>query len=300
MMRVLFIAGLIVLFTGCSRVQFAYNQLDWLIPYYVEKQVELTDSQDAYLQQSVDYLLSWHCSSHLEAYAALLREANDNFQHGTMSAKELQYFLDQIDYYWKDIKKKANPAVTHLLLTSSDAQIDELFSNFRSNDNEWLEVFNAQTDEELRLDYQENMTQELERWFGPLQDAQQQAVTGWSEKFEPLGLTGLKMRRRWQAHLKDLLDHRGDTEKFYSGIEQLFLNPEAIYSDEYIKRIEYNAKRTIELVVYVGNELDDSQREHLASMVDSVSGDFVELACAAGETEEQFISGLHDSVVSEQ
>jgi hypothetical protein len=297
-MRALFIAGYIMLFTGCSRVQFAYKQLDWLIPYYVERRIELTDDQGDYLQQSVDYLLGWHCGAHLEDYAALLSDANDNFQRGAMSEKELQYFLGRITLYWKDIKKQVNPAVTHLLLSLSDSQIDEMFSKFRSNDVEWLEVFNTQTEQELRRDYQENMMRELERWIGPLQETQHHAVADWSKNFEPLGLVRLKMRRLWQAHLKDLLDHRNNTEKFYSGIEQLFLNPEAIYSEEYIKRLERNRKITLELVVYIGNVLDNNQREHLASMADSVSGDFIQLACTEGEKEEQAASELHDSVVS--
>ncbi len=53
MRRLLFIAGLAVLLSGCSRIQFAYNQLDWLIPYYIEMIVfvggQLNDGQRKHL-----------------------------------------------------------------------------------------------------------------------------------------------------------------------------------------------------------------------------------------------------------
>ena len=298
MLRVMVIAGMFLLLVGCSRVQLAYNQLDWLIPYFVEKEIQLTDNQDAYLQQSVEHLLSWHCSTHLDAYAGLLRTTNTRFQEDKMSKKELRELLEQIDIYWTEIKQQANPAITHLLLTSSDAQIDELFRNLAEKDNEWLERFNEQTDEELRLDYQKNMTRELERWFGPLQLSQQSAVVEWSAKFEPLGMEGFQIRQRWQARLRQLLDDRSDVRAFYNGIEQLFIHPKSLYSKGYLERIEHNTEITLALVELVGNELNDNQREHLANMIDSVSGDFVELACTEDGMEKQVNWELRDRTMS--
>ena len=128
------VVGLSLLFAGCSRVQFAYNQLDWLIPYYVDTQIELTDSQEDYLQQRVDALLDWHCSTHLEAYADLLRSANTDFQNGTMSEQKLRHFFSRVELYWKEIKRQANPAIAHLLLTASDSQVEELFNNLTNKD----------------------------------------------------------------------------------------------------------------------------------------------------------------------
>lgn len=298
MMRVLFITGLVVLISGCSRVQFAYNQLDWLIPYYVETHIELTDSQDAYLEQRVDALLEWHCSSHLEDYAELLRSANADFQHGTMTEQKLRDILDQVGQYWKEIKQQASPAIAHLLYTSNESQADELFNNFTVQYSEWMEWFEEQTDEELHLDYQKNMTKELERWFGPLQAAQQQAVVDWSTNFEPLGLEGLNARYRWQESLRDLMENKGDIGSFNAGVEQLFVNPEMIYTGEYDRRIEHNTKISIELVLVVAEKLDAGQRKHLASMVESVSNDFDQLACAAANAQQQ-TSGLHDAVPSD-
>ena len=298
MMRVLYITGLALLFTGCSRVQFAYNQLDWLIPYYVETQIELTDSQDAYLQQRVDALLDWHCSIQLEAYADLLRSTNTDFQNGTMSKEKLRHILNQIEQYWIEIKQQANPAIAHLLLSASDSQVDELFNSFTNKDIEWLEWFDALNDEELSLDYQKNMTRELERWFGPLQASQQQAVVDWSFRFEPLGMESYKARYRWHESLRDLMEQRGDVPAFNSRVEQLLVNTERVYTSEYFRRVEHNTKISIELVLFVAEKLDESQRKHLASMVDSVSHDFDQLACAAEQQKKQLGQGLHNAVIS--
>jgi hypothetical protein len=298
MMRVLFIAGLSLLFAGCSRVQFAYNQLDWLIPYYVDTQIELTDSQEDYLQQRVDALLDWHCSTHLKAYADLLRSANTDFQNGTMSEQKLRHLFSQVELYWKEIKQQANPAIAHLLLTASDSQVEELFNNFTNKDIEWLEWFDALSDEELRLDYQKNMTKELERWFGPLQASQQRAVVDWSLRFEPLGMESYKARYRWHESLRDLMEQRDDVKTFNSGVEQLLVNTEMIYTSEYVSRVDHNTKISIELILFVGSRLDDSQRKHLARKVGSVVGDFDQLACTGENREKQVTWDLRDTVSS--
>jgi hypothetical protein len=282
--QIIFSAALTVLLTGCSRIQFAYNQLDWLIPYYVEDYVELTDSQDSYLEQRVDTLLSWHCSSHLTAYADLLRNANTSFQADTMSEEKLQHLSNQIESYWKEIKRQASPGIAQLLLSSSEAQLDELFNGFAERNSEWLDGFKSQTDEALREDYRQNMTNELERWFGPLLASQQQAVIDWSQGFKPLGREGLKMRQQWQAGLRDLMSQRDDLQAFNAGIEQLFVNPEAIRSTEYLHRVKHNQTTTIEMIVVVGGQLNDGQRKHLASMAESISWDFDQLACASEES----------------
>jgi hypothetical protein len=290
MMRALLIVSLMLLATGCSKVQFAYNQLDWLIPYYVNKQVELNDDQDIYLEHSIDELLNWHCSSHLEAYAGLLIKVNTSFQSGRVTEKELQFFLDELIFYWKEIKQQASPKIAYLLLTSSDTQIDELFDNFKEKNREWLERFNEQTGEDLQEDYQKNITKQLERWFGPLQASQEQAVKEWSERFKPLGLAGLETRKHWQAELKRLLDQTDDPDMFHKGVEQLFVNPDLLYSADYAKTIEHNTDVTLELVTYIANGLDARQRKHLSRMIDSVSEDFVQLACSMDKKKEEKVS----------
>ncbi len=279
MKKFLYIAFMILLLAGCSRIQFAYNQLDWLIPYYIESYVELTDSQDTYLEQQVTELLNWHCSSHLGQYAELLHRLNNDFQSGSMTQEKLQAYVDQLDRYWQEIMQHASPALASLFLSASDEQVEELVNGFAEKNKEWLEEFNAKTEEELRAEYEENMVDELERWFGPLQSAQQQAVSDWSRRFKPLGLLGLRMRERWQARLHLLLSQRDEVEAFNAGIVELFANPDALRSEAYLARADYNEKITVEMIYQVSKQLDRQQLENLASMAGSLADDFTQLSC---------------------
>ena len=277
--RFLTVTVLLVLLTGCSRVQLLYGQLDWLIPYYLETYMKFSDEQRAVLDRRVDALLTWHCSTQLGLYADLLSSANTDFQAGTMTKERIQEYTTQLEGFWHALMVQASPTVAELLLTASDEQIEGLFTVFKEKNEAWLAEFNDQTDDERREHYRERMTEELERWFGPLNAKQQQAVREWSRRLTPLGLEGLRSRQQWQAHLRDVIGGRADETAFREGIDELFVKPRALRSPAIQKRFDDNRGLALDLVHQIGAHMDGEQRTHLANQAASVAGDLEELVC---------------------
>ncbi len=278
--RFLKMAVLLVLLTGCSRVQLVYGQLDWLIPYYAETYMEFTEDQRVVLDRRVDELLRWHCATQIGAYADVLRSANTDFQAGVMTTERIGEYTARGQRFWREIMRRVGPDVAELLAMASDEQIHELFSVFKDKNETWLADFEEKTEAELREDYVERITDELERWFGPLRPTQQHAVIEWSKRFKPLGLEGLRMRKRWQARLRDLTENRKDEETFHAGIHALFLNPKTPGSPAIQKRFDDNMDLAIDLVREIGARMNAEQRNHLADQTASVAADLDELVCA--------------------
>lgn len=270
--------------TACSRVQLVYNQLDWLLPYYLETYVELSAEQDSYLEQEVKKLLAWHCGTQVATYAELLRAASSNFRSGDMSREKLDNYSSRIEQYWRGILLQSTPAITGLLLDASEAQIEELFNSFSERNQEWLNEFNDMTEDELRRDYAQRMERELERWYGPLQPIQMLSVQAWSRQFQPLGTTGLQMRMAWQSRLKDLLETREQQENFRNGLHELINNPDSIRPAAYRKLIDNNRDLTIGLVHVVGDTLTQEQRHHLDHQAEAFAQEFENLACEEDES----------------
>ncbi len=284
MKNILYSVFLTALLAGCSRTQFVYNQLDWLLPYYLETYMELSDQQSSYLEQQVEKLLAWHCSTQVGAYAELLRTASTDFRNNRMTTEKLEDYSNRVELFWKDILLQASPAIAGLLLDADEAQLRELFENFQERNQEWLAEYRDTTPEEMREDYTERMERELERWFGPLQPAQQQAVLEWVDHFRPLGMEGLQTRKVWQSRLQELVSHRDDKAAFQAGIHELFSSPETYRPAAYQKRLDYNRKQTVELVYHVGSQLNAEQRNHLEHHAESVARDFDTLSCDGEET----------------
>ena len=97
-----------VLLSACSRIQLAYNNLDWLLPHYLASYMPLSDDQDSLLETRVNHFLHWHCSTQVGTYAQLLREANDRFQSGTLTRSELEQFNKRVEQAWAGIMHQAS------------------------------------------------------------------------------------------------------------------------------------------------------------------------------------------------
>jgi hypothetical protein len=271
---------LVLLLSACSRIQLAYNNLDWLLPHYLGSYMPLSDNQDSLLEAGVDNFLHWHCSTQISSYAQLLRDVDRRFRSDDLTRTELTTFNDRVQQAWTTILQQGSPALGVVLLTADETQTQELFEGFEEANSEWLEEFEATSDEALRDDYRERMSKELQRWFGELDEQQEQILVVWSRQFQPLGLQGLEVRRRWQSRLREIMKNdRNDPEAFQRKFAELLTTPDRLRTPLYQQRLDHNRDVTIDMIYRIVQQLSDRQKHHLERQVKAVAGDFDDLAC---------------------
>jgi hypothetical protein len=281
LLRILVTVLLALLLSACSRIQLAYNNLDWLLPHYLRSYMPLSDNQDSLLEAGVDNFLHWHCSTQVANYAQLLREVDRRFRSDDLTWTELETFNDSVQQAWTGILQQASPALGVILLTADEAQIKELFEGFEERNSEWLEEFKATSDEELRDDYRDRMSKELQRWFGELDERQEQRLVVWSRQFQPLGLQGLEVRQRWQSRLQEIMKNaRNDPEAFQRKFAELLINPDTLRTPLYQQRLDHNRNVTIDMLYSIVQQLSDAQKYQLKRQVEAMAGDFDDLACS--------------------
>ena len=83
---------LCVILAGCT-TSFTYNQLDWLIPWYVDGYVDLTREQRKTLRAQLEPFLSWHRNEELKRYIEIL----DEIEAGIASPLTGSQVLDWIE-----------------------------------------------------------------------------------------------------------------------------------------------------------------------------------------------------------
>ena len=66
--------GLCLALASCSNA-FVYNQLDWLIPWYMGDYVNLTREQKKSFKEELEPLLQWHRNEELQNYLLILDES---------------------------------------------------------------------------------------------------------------------------------------------------------------------------------------------------------------------------------
>ncbi|MET0068034.1 MAG: DUF6279 family lipoprotein [Candidatus Thiodiazotropha sp.] len=270
---------LALLLSACSRIQLAYNNLDWLLPQYLGSYMPLSDDQDSMLDARVENFLRWHCSTQVTDYAQLLRDVDRRFRSDDLNRSELVTFNERVQQAWAGIMQQGSPAIGDILLTADETQIRELFEGFEETNSEWLEEFEATSDEALRDDYRERMDKELQRWFGELNEGQAQVLVVWSRQFQPLGLEGLEVRKRWQSRLREIVNSRDDPETFQRDLAELLTNPRTLRTPDYQQRLDHNRDVTIDMIYQIVQQLSDEQKHELKRQVENVAGDFDDLAC---------------------
>ncbi len=270
---------LIISISGCSRIKITYQQLDWLIPYYVDSYISLTTQQNQYLDSQLQSVLQWHCNGQLEEYAKLLRLTEQRLQSGAMTREQFVQFADQFKQYWQLIMRQLNPAVVTILLQADQQQLKGLFSQLDEDNREWYEDYRQLSQSELDDDYFETMHEMLEFWIGSVNERQAIEIQSWVKEFKPLGETGYIMRRIWQLRLQELTRNREDKKAFKAGIEQLFIHPRQIRTKDYQKLLDHNQKVTIDLMVIISRSMNDDQKQFLHDKVHLIASDFEDLAC---------------------
>jgi len=67
------VIGLVLLLSGCS-TKFVYKNLDWLVYWYVDDFVELSDEQERMVDVKLATWLEWHKNTEIPKYVAHLNE----------------------------------------------------------------------------------------------------------------------------------------------------------------------------------------------------------------------------------
>lgn len=229
---------------GCGP-RLLYPHLDLLIPWYLDDYFSLNSRQSSYVKESIRQQLQWHCSTQLKSYARWLRELH----------RDLQNPNDPITYqraenYWKEIKQfgkvlmhQVSPDIIDFLLTVSDDQVEELFTNLEKQnlkmDQKYVNV-SAETADENR---QKRMIKRMNRWIGTPSQAQKQAVAAWSGRLRPTAADWIAHRRKIHGIYRQLFQQRQDETYFRRTAYELLVYPENFRSPVYQKDLDYNTAR---------------------------------------------------------
>lgn len=273
---------LLAVSTGCSRIKFVYQQLDWLIPYYAASQVDLAEHQSRYLREQTGLLLQWHCRTQLVLYADYLVDINRSIHKGDVERADIDEYASRIEQFWRALVEQAAPPVTELLLSFDAKQIARLFSRFEERHQEQLAELRKQSAAEIRQAYHDRLREEVENWLGPLQTRQQQRMNEWSLRMIPLKGESLAYRSRWRRSLRELLEQRQVPRLLRSGLEDHLINFRKLRTQSYQAGIDHNRRTTLELLYQLATGLNPAQKRHIDDQTRTYARDFNELVRECG------------------
>ncbi len=276
----LLIAAVVIVVVGCS-TRFIYFHLDWLIPWYISDYISLDSEQKNMLEKRLLAQLEWHCRTQLPVYAEALRVLGNDVADpaNPIDVERLRFHYARFMELWQALLREIASDVTDLLLTASDEQIDELFANLASRNQEFREKYVDLPANELDKNRQARMLKRVDYWISDPTALQIQAVAEWNATLMPIAEQWLQNRERTQAHARTVLEKRDDSLEFRKEMFDLIVYSERLRPEAYQQKIDFNTDVTLKLMVQLDRLLTDEQRQHFIKRIESLASDLDSISC---------------------
>ncbi len=280
MRALLLVISMVVMLSACGP-RWTYNNLDWLIPWYVEDYIPLDAQQNDELSARLAYQLDWHCRTQMSRYADFLRQVRHDLSlpGQPVPADRWSDYLERLRRYWIDLIYQVGPDAVAILVTASDEQIDALFANIEQTNLDLQREYVDPPLEVRRQNRQKRMQKRLVYWTGPLTPAQLEQVAQWAFGLTEIAEEWMVHRRRFQATLRQQLTRRRPGEAFERRLLDLFATPEKLRTPSFQAKVDTNMDLTLALLENISRSLTPKQRRHIVNRFGKLAGELEQLAC---------------------
>lgn len=264
-----------LLLSACSSGrQFFYNRLPTVLPWYLQRYVDLDREQKAGFDQQVEALLAWHRSEELPRYLQLLNDLEARLDT-TWSKADVLAFSDAVERAWYRLRDRALDELLLLGATLSDAQLEEFLQSLDKRQRKYERKYLKRSDEEYREDAADSLQESLEDYMGRLDDAQEQMVVDAVAQLRRSDGFWLDERQRWMDMLRLQLQRRPGWEQrirreIRAWEDHLDVETEAVY--------DHNTATVQAAIADVLNSRSERQDEKLRDAIADLREDIAALA----------------------
>lgn len=279
MLKKIMVIGLVLFLSGCS-TKFVYKNVDWLIYWYIDDFVELTNQQEKVVDVKLASWLAWHKDSELPIYLEHLNELSGDIRTQQMSLDKIDYHRQKAADHWIRLKTKIIPDLVSMAPLLSQDQVDSMFKEIdkiNKEDAEERDELLAKTPEKRQTESVKRNTRNLKRWLGKLNDEQEQLVESMYGEFHSNGELWSQYRVRYQAQLRALFNDADRGDGFKTKLNKLLMEPELYRGDVLNQRNSENSNKYKAFLLAADASSTEGQRSHLLDEIAEFVGDLTDL-----------------------
>ena len=262
--------------TGCSS-KFAYNNLDWLLYWYLDDYVELDKAQKARFDEKLEKWLKWHREEELARYKADLVDLKNRINQGPLTEEELLQALGLGRKHWEHLRDKLAPELSEMAAFLHDEQVKELFEKLEKDNLDEEEEWNEEKDEERIENRAKRIQKQIKNSIGKLTKQQIEIVEQYAPQFTSNFENWLSYRRTIQAEAKTLFDSRKEDSEFSKKLLVIMTQPELYQSEEYKAASLANRQLSARMIAEINQTLTKKQTRRLNRELDNLIEDIDDL-----------------------
>ncbi|RLQ22117.1 hypothetical protein DWB85_09285 [Seongchinamella sediminis] len=272
------LAGLLLGLAGCSSTTFLYNRLDFIIPWYVGKYVELTRDQKKFLDAQLEPFLAWHRSQELPLYLGLI-DAIEQSLEGEVGSEQVAAIVGRFEQAWLRIEFRGLEWMLALGEELSREQMEEFVATLRDKQEEYEEEYLSRSDAEYREEAYENLEDSAQDFLGRLDWGQRATLEGAAGRLQRSDAIWLRERARWLDRLEHLLQREAGWQ---DAVRAALRNREQTTSAEYQAVYEHNAQVIYQALATLANTRSENQDRRLRKRLEDLREDVESLIARGG------------------
>ena len=242
----IFLLCLLPLLQSCSS-NFAYNNLDWLIHWYVDDYVELSAKQKQDFDQYFNELQQWHRNNELGRYLVFLTTIRHSLTEEKPTDQSLARAITEKSkesyQFWLDLISAADVPLGQLAMTLSEEQKNQLILAVQR---QMLELDEKAARNDRPAERRKKLIKAITPWLGELSRKQQTLVRQWAGKMAPTRTVLKEYRQRWTVGLENAL--HAPTEQIPASLNRVLVSHESWQSTAYRDTVAGNRRLTEKLI----------------------------------------------------
>lgn len=259
----------ILLLGACSSTTFFYNRLDFLIPWYMGRYVDLDREQSVFLDQQLLPFLAWHRNEELPRYVELLDEA-ERLLDGPVTASDIERLSLSAEEAWLRVEERGLEWMMELGAQLSDEQMADFIAELRQRQTKYEKKYLPRTDEEYREDAFDNLRDSLQDYMGRLESSQRDRLQVYVAQLNRSDSVWLEERARWIDRLENILQRQPGWE---ARLREAIRTRDQTVSQSYTDTYNHNLAVINEAVADAVNSRTDKQDRRLRREIEQLRQD---------------------------
>lgn len=266
----------LVVLSGCSS-KFGYNNLDWLLYWYLDDYIELDKQQKAIFDDKLDVWLDWHRKEELAKYKGQLEGLKSQLNTQALTQQQWLEQFAQGREHWNRLRDKLAPELSDMAVQLSDEQVTDLFEKLEDDNLDEIEEREKVDPEERDEKQVKRIEKQVKQWIGKLTSEQKQIVAEYSPQFRSNFDNWIQYRRDIQAAAKTLFESRNNDPEFSGKLLAMLTNPEAFQQQAFLENSEHNRQLSAQMMSELNQTLTNKQKKHFNRELDDLIDDLDDL-----------------------
>ena len=266
--------------SACS-MRNMYNYLDWIIPFYIDDYVTLTDQQEKIFDSVTIQFLRWHRTEELPRYERFIISFKDA-QTTPMSQDQILLLFDDAEALWTALLKESMPSLLELSVDLNEKQLQEIDYALVIDIRELQNKYGNRTEIQRRAFLRDKMSDAMVDWLGRVTVEQAEMIQLWSATIENTTDDWLAYRNNWRQKFMELLYNR-HASNYIADMSLFLLKPQKTYSTSYRQVFLENRRHFAQFLADISTTFTPQQREHLQHELVEIIDDLKELTPVNGK-----------------